>query len=159
MCTLYAYAGHNGYLVAGTGNKIEDFGVGFFTKWADGAVDLSPIGDLSKSQVWELARFLGVHDDIIKAIPTDGLWEDNRGDEDAIGASYPELEWAMAEAETKKINAGDWPATVRNWEMGGSTGPYTKREIEVMTIYLQRHTATRHKINPIPVCPIPAVLL
>lgn len=148
MCTLYAYAGHKGLLVAGTGNLIEDFGIGFFTKWGDGAVDISPIGNLSKSQVWELAKYLGVSDDIVQAKPTDGLWSDNRGDEDAIGATYPELEWAMAEWQSGRASQA--------YEI---TSGYTEREIEVLKIYDTRHRLNQHKFNPIPVCQVPAVLL
>src|SRR5690606_32409024 len=85
----------NRCLVAGTGNKIEDFGIGFYTKYGDGGVDLSPIADLTKTQVWAIGREIGVIQEIIDAKPTDGLWEDGRSDEDQIGASYPELEWAM----------------------------------------------------------------
>jgi len=88
MTTLYYFAGLNGYLVAGTGNKVEDFGVGFFTKYGDGGVDLSPIADLMKSEVYAIGSYLGVNDEIIKAAPTDGLWGDDRTDEDQIGASF-----------------------------------------------------------------------
>ena len=96
MVTLYAFSTHHRMLVAGTGNKVEDFGVGFFTKYGDGGVDLSPIADLLKSEVYALAKVLGIHDEIIQALPTDGLWTDNRTDESQIGASYDELEWAMS---------------------------------------------------------------
>src|ERR1700757_184022 len=95
MLTLYAFAGHHKMLVAGTGNKIEDFGVGFFTKYGDGGVDISPIADLVKSEVYKLAAELGVCDNILNARPTDGLFADGRTDEDSLGASYDELEWAM----------------------------------------------------------------
>ncbi|HEV7231624.1 MAG TPA: NAD(+) synthase, partial [Bacteroidia bacterium] len=95
MLTLYTFACHHKMLVAGTGNKVEDFGVGFFTKYGDGGVDLSPIADLMKSEVRALASFLGVVESIVTAKPTDGLWADGRSDEDQIGASYDELEWAM----------------------------------------------------------------
>ncbi|MGB0428680.1 MAG: NAD(+) synthase, partial [Flavobacteriales bacterium] len=95
MTSLYALAGGSGKLVAGTGNKVEDFGIGFFTKYGDGGVDLSPIADLNKTEVYELAHYLGVVHSIQNAAPTDGLWADGRSDEDQIGASYPELEWAM----------------------------------------------------------------
>ncbi|MFN2359404.1 MAG: NAD(+) synthase, partial [Desulfotignum sp.] len=81
MLTLYAFASHHRLLVTGTGNKVEDFGVGFFTKYGDGGVDISPIADLFKSEVYALARGLGISEDIITAPPTDGLWEDNRTDE------------------------------------------------------------------------------
>lgn len=141
MTTLYAMASHYKMLVAGTGNKIEDFGVGFFTKYGDGGVDLSPIADLMKSEVYELARELGVVQSIQQAAPTDGLFADGRSDEDQIGATYNELEWIMNFIETK----GD-PALLTN------------RQKEVMAIYQQRHAANRHKIDPIPVCMIPADL-
>ena len=103
MTTLYYFAALKGYLVAGTGNKIEDFGIGFYTKYGDGGVDLSPIADLTKTQVYEIASFLGINDEIQEAAPTDGLWGDDRTDEDQIGASYPELEWAMEMNDQGKI--------------------------------------------------------
>ena len=95
MTTLYAFASSHNYLVAGTGNKVEDFGVGFYTKYGDGGVDISPIADLLKSEVFQLAKHLNVIQEILEAKPTDGLWGDDRSDEDQIGASYDELEWAM----------------------------------------------------------------
>src|SRR5690606_18716741 len=95
MTTLYYFAGINNFLVAGTGNKVEDFGVGFFTKYGDGGVDLSPIADLMKSEVRALAAYLGITQNIIKAKPTDGLFGDDRSDEDQLGANYDELEFAM----------------------------------------------------------------
>jgi NAD+ synthase len=139
MTTLYYLAGLHGYLVAGTGNKVEDFGVGFFTKYGDGGVDLSPIADLMKSEVYELAAFLGVPNSIQTAQPTDGLFGDSRTDEDQIGASYNELEWAMNQAENGK-NIHDFEG----------------REKEVFTIYSQRNRANKHKMEPIPVCEIPS---
>ncbi len=137
MTTLYAYAGHKGYLVVGTGNKIEDFGVGFFTKYGDGGVDLSPIADLTKTEVFELAKELDIIESIQKAKPTDGLWDDDRSDEDQIGASYPELEWAMDYLEHDKKEK------------------LTEREEEVLTIYSKLNKANRHKVEPIPVCLLP----
>lgn len=137
MTTLYAYAGHNGYLVAGTGNKIEDFGVGFFTKYGDGGVDLSPIADLTKTEVFELAKELNIVNSIQIAKPTDGLWDDDRSDEDQIGATYPELEWAMDYVNNEK------------------TTPLSEREKEVLTIYTKLNKANQHKMQPIPVCIIP----
>ncbi len=95
MSTLYYFAALEGYLVAGTGNKVEDFGVGFYTKYGDGGVDLSPIADLMKSEVFALAKALNINHEIQVAAPTDGLWGDDRTDEDQLGASYDELEWAM----------------------------------------------------------------
>jgi len=95
MVTLYQIAGQFGGIVAGTGNKVEDYGIGFFTKYGDGGVDIAPIADLYKTEVWELGKHLGVDERIIDAIPTDGLWDDGRKDEDQIGASYAQLEEAM----------------------------------------------------------------
>jgi len=140
MSTLYSFAGNKGYLVAGTGNKVEDFGVGFFTKYGDGGVDVSPIADLMKTEVFEIAAYLGVPESIQKAKPTDGLWHDDRSDEDQIGATYPELEWAMRYIEKKEERT------------------LTAREEEVMKIYLSRHRANKHKMVPIPVCEIPEEL-
>jgi NAD+ synthase len=95
MVTLYQVAGSVGGIVVGTGNKVEDYGVGFYTKYGDGGVDIAPIADLYKSEVWELGEFLGVDQRIVDAKPTDGLWDDGRNDEDQIGATYVELEEAM----------------------------------------------------------------
>ena len=138
MTALYYFAALNGYLVAGTGNKVEDFGVGFFTKYGDGGVDLSPIADLLKSEVYELARYLGINQDIMDAPPTDGLWGDNRTDEDQIGASYDELEWAMSMADQNK-----------------KTEDFQGREKEVFKIYMRLNKANTHKMVSIPVCKIP----
>ena len=95
MVTLYQIAGSVGGIVVGTGNKVEDYGIGFFTKYGDGAVDIAPIADLYKTEVWELGEYLEVDERICDAIPTDGLWDDKRTDEDQIGASYEQLEEAM----------------------------------------------------------------
>ena len=102
MTTLYAIGQVNGCLVAGTGNKVEDFGVGFFTKYGDGGVDLSPIADLMKSDVYALGEYLEIPESIQNAAPTDGLFGDSRTDEEQIGASYDELEWAMRMNDLKK---------------------------------------------------------
>ena len=139
MTVLYYFAGLLRFLVAGTGNKVEDFGVGFFTKYGDGGVDLSPIADLTKTEVYAVARELGVIDSILEAPPTDGLWGDARTDEDQIGASYPELEWAMA---------------MRARGVGRQT-ELTDRQREVLAIYDRLHAANRHKMEPIPVCLVP----
>ena len=104
MLTLYYYSTINRYLVAGTGNKVEDFGIGFYTKYGDGGVDISPIADLLKSQVFELGNHLNLPKEILSATPTDGLWEDGRNDEDQIGASYDEIEWAMNQ-DSDNINS------------------------------------------------------
>jgi len=141
MTSLYYFAALHGYLVAGTGNKVEDFGVGFFTKYGDGGVDLSPIADLMKSEVYKIAAHLDINDEIIKTAPTDGLWGDDRTDEDQIGASYDELEWAMLMTDQGK--------TVADFE------GRTKRVFE---IYTQRHRANKHKMVAIPVCEIPKEL-
>lgn len=141
MTCLYYFAALNRYLVAGTGNKVEDFGVGFYTKYGDGGVDLSPIADLLKTEVYQLASHLGINREILQAPPTDGLWGDNRTDEDQIGASYPELEWAMAQAEA-----------------GKKAGDFTGRQRKVFEIYSRLHAVNRHKMIPIPVCEIPTSL-
>lgn len=138
MTSLYYFAALQGLLVAGTGNKVEDFGVGFYTKYGDGGVDLSPIADLMKSEVYQLASHLGINEEIILAAPTDGLWGDDRTDEDQIGASYDELEWAMAIIEQDKTN-----------------DPMSERQKEVLNLYNKLHQANLHKMNPIPVCEIP----
>ncbi|MDX1652689.1 MAG: NAD(+) synthase [Brumimicrobium sp.] len=135
MLTLYAVGQPQGLLVAGTGNKVEDFGVGFFTKYGDGGVDISPIADLLKSEVYKLAEHAGVREEILRAKPTDGLWEDERNDEDQIGASYDELEWAM--------------------EFEGDENDLSERHKEVLAIYRRYHKMNKHKMNPIPVCIIP----
>ena len=141
MLTLYAYAGNKKMLVAGTGNKIEDFGVGFFTKYGDGGVDISPIADLVKSQVFALAKELGVVESILTAKPTDGLFHDGRSDEDQLGASYDELEWAMNAVENNTDEK-----------------TFTPRQKEAMSIYLDRNRANKHKMEGIPVCKIPKEL-
>ncbi|MBA6154099.1 NAD(+) synthase [Gelidibacter maritimus] len=141
MTTLYYYAGLHSLLVAGTGNKIEDFGVGFFTKYGDGGVDLSPIADLTKSEIYDLAEVLGVSEAIIKAAPSDGLFGDDRSDEDQIGASYPELEWAMTMSENGK--------TVHDFE---------GRKAEVFKLFSKLNRNNQHKMVPIPICKIPKTL-
>ena len=95
MVTLYQVATTVGGIVVGTGNKVEDYGVGFYTKYGDGGVDIAPIADLYKTEVWELGKHFGVDERIINAAPTDGLWDDGRTDEDQLGASYVQLEEAM----------------------------------------------------------------
>lgn len=138
MATLYYYAGIHGLLVAGTGNKVEDFGVGFYTKYGDGGVDLSPIADLMKSDVYALGKYLQIPDSIQVAAPTDGLFGDSRTDEDQLGASYDELEWAMLETEK-----------------GSDADDFSGRQREVFTIYTRLNKANQHKMQPIPVCLIP----
>ncbi|HLT51517.1 MAG TPA: NAD(+) synthase [Arenibacter sp.] len=138
MTTLYYFAALDKLLVAGTGNKVEDFGVGFYTKYGDGGVDLSPIADLLKSEVYLLAKALKINSDIIVAAPTDGLWGDDRSDEDQLGASYPELEWAMEMTEN-----------------GKTEDDFYGREQEIIHIFKQWNKANQHKMLPIPVCTIP----
>ncbi len=123
MATLYQVAAANKGIVVGTGNKVEDFGVGFYTKYGDGGVDISPIADCNKTQVWELGRYLGVSEDIINTPPTDGLWDDGRNDVQQLGMSYEDLEKAME-------NKND---------------PNYKK-------YLEIREKNLHKMNPIPVC-------
>jgi len=123
MATLYQVATSNSGIVVGTGNKVEDFGVGFYTKYGDGGVDISPIADCTKTQVWELGKYLGILKEIVEADPTDGLWNDGRNDVDQLGMSYQELEKAMANENDPK---------------------YKK--------YLEIRKKNLHKMNPIPVC-------
>ena len=141
MTTLYYFAALNGYLVAGTGNKVEDFGVGFYTKYGDGGVDLSPIADLLKSEVYDIAKALEINEEIIVAPPTDGLWGDDRTDEDQIGASYPELEWAMLMLEE-----------------GKTIDDFSGRQLAVFKIFQRFNTANKHNMIPIPICKIPKAL-
>ncbi len=135
MTTLYQIAQSNGALVVGTGNKVEDFGVGFFTKYGDGGVDISPIADLMKSEVREMAKELGVNSEILNASPTDGLWGDARTDEDQIGATYDELEWAMKVTKKEFMDYSSWDS----------------RKKEVWGIYNKLYDQNKHKMRPIPV--------
>ena len=142
MTTLYYFAGLRGLLVAGTGNKVEDFGVGFFTKYGDGGVDLSPIADLVKSEVYALGEYLEVPKSIQQAQPTDGLFGDSRTDEDQIGASYDELEWAM-----------------QMQNLGKTNDDFIGRDLEVYKIYTRLNKINQHKMVAIPVCHLPKELL
>jgi NAD+ synthase len=123
MATLYQVAASNNGIVVGTGNKVEDFGVGFYTKYGDGGVDISPIADCTKSQVWEMGKNLGVLEEIVKAQPTDGLWDDGRTDVNQLGMSYQELEEAIKDPSNKRHKK-----------------------------YLEIRKRNLHKMNPIPVC-------
>jgi NAD+ synthase len=123
MATLYQVAAANSGIVVGTGNKVEDFGVGFYTKYGDGGVDISPIADCNKTQVWELGKHLGISNKIIEAEPTDGLWNDGRNDKDQLGMSYSELEKAMED----------------------KNDPNYKK-------YLEIRKKNLHKMKPIPIC-------
>jgi NAD+ synthase len=131
MMTLYHIATTVKGIVVGTGNKVEDFGVGFYTKYGDGGVDISPIADIYKTEVRELGRYLGVPQEIINATPTDGLWNDDRNDEEQIGATYEELEWVM--------------------EYGIDKQSYTDKEIRVLQIYQNFNEKNKHKMVPIPI--------
>ena len=133
MTALYATAGSNGGIVVGTGNKVEDFGVGFYTKYGDGGVDISPIADLLKTEVYQIARELDIIEEIIQAAPTDGLWGDGRSDEEQLGASYEELEWAMKESKNP------------------SNKDLSEREKDVLVIYQRLNKSNSHKMNPIPI--------
>ena len=133
MTALYATAGSNGGIVVGTGNKVEDFGVGFYTKYGDGGVDISPIADLLKTEVYQIARELDIIEEIIQAAPTDGLWGDGRSDEEQLGASYEELEWAMKESKNP------------------SNKDLSEREKDVLAIYQRLNKSNSHKMNPIPI--------
>ena len=126
MSTLYQVAAANNGIVVGTGNKVEDFGVGFYTKYGDGGVDISPIADCNKTEVWDLGRELKILEDIIKAAPTDGLWDDGRTDEGQLGLSYKEIEEAMDNENSKNRDK-----------------------------YIQIRKANLHKMEPIPICKIP----
>ena len=126
MTTLYQVAAANNGIVVGTGNKVEDFGVGFYTKYGDGGVDISPIADCNKTEVWELGRELKILEDIINAAPTDGLWDDGRTDEGQLGLSYKEIEEAMDNENSKNRDK-----------------------------YIQIRKTNLHKMEPIPVCKIP----
>lgn len=139
MTTLYYVAQINSSLVLGTGNKVEDFGIGFYTKYGDGGVDLSPIADLYKTEVYALGKHLNIIEEILLAPPTDGLFGDGRTDEDQIGASYPELEWAMKAIEKNNYNQTN----------------FTVREQQVFEIYNRLNRINQHKMNVIPVCEIP----
>jgi len=139
MTTLYAVGQANGLLVAGTGNKVEDFGVGFYTKYGDGGVDVSPIADLFKTEVFQLTKNLGIIDAIQNAQPTDGLWEDERTDEGQLGATYPELEWAMTFLENKNQSKTN----------------LTDRQHQILEIYTGFNRANKHKMVTIPVCEVP----
>ncbi|AZQ45094.1 NAD(+) synthase [Nonlabens ponticola] len=141
MTTLYYHAGINGLLVAGTGNKVEDFGVGFYTKYGDGGVDVSPIADLLKSQVYKLGKYLQVPESIMTAAPSDGLYGAEKTDEDQIGASYDELEWAMKQVDKDK-----------------TVDAFKGREREVLNIYLTLNRRNQHKMKPIPVWEFPTQL-
>ena len=147
MMTLYQIAQCHGGIVVGTGNKVEDFGVGFFTKYGDGGVDISPIGDCLKTEVWDMGRELGIPQEIIDAPPTDGLWADDRTDEDQLGMTYPELERMMAIDFLKSAKAVDS-------DMPGST-KLSADDRRNLRRYQELRSRNMHKMLPIPVCTMP----
>ena len=126
MTTLYQIAASNNGIVVGTGNKVEDFGIGFYTKYGDGGVDISPIADCLKTEIWDMGKELKINQNIIEAEPTDGLWTDGRSDEDQVGLSYAEIEEAMLNEDSSNRNK-----------------------------YLEIRENNIHKMNPIPVCILP----
>jgi NAD+ synthase len=133
MMTLYQIAQSMRGIVVGTGNRVEDFGVGFFTKYGDGGVDISPIGDCMKTEVWDMGCELGLLQAIIDAPPTDGLWEDGRTDEDQLGMTYPELELAMLQDTDSDLAA-------------------TPQQKKNLRRYREIRATNLHKMLPIPVC-------
>ena len=138
MTVLYQLASANNSVVVGTGNKIEDFGVGFFTKYGDGGVDISPIADLTKTEVQKIAVDMGIINEIIEAEPTDGLWENELTDEDQLGAKYSELEWAM------------------NYRLKNDKSNHlSEKEKLTLKIYDKHNKNNKHKMIPIPICKIP----
>lgn len=141
MMTLYYYAGINNSIVVGTGNKVEDFGIGFYTKYGDGGVDISPIADLMKSEVFKISKSLDIDNEILKAKPTDGLWDDDRSDEDQIGASYDELEQIM-----NVLESGTNPKNI------------DQDLKDKYDVYIKHHKANKHKMISIPICKIPKEL-
>ena len=133
MMTLYYYASIDNSIVVGTGNKVEDFGIGFYTKYGDGGVDISPIADLMKSEVYELSKHLEINNDILNAPPTDGLWDDDRSDVDQIGVSYEDLENIMY-----RLQKGEDPKEFSN-------------EIKSLyKVYIAHHNTNKHKMVEIP---------
>lgn len=147
MTALYHIACSIGGIVVGTGNKVEDFGVGFFTKYGDGGVDISPIADMTKTEVWLLAKHLGVSEEIVTAKPTDGLWGTDRSDEDQLGATYPELERAM-----EFLEENDHLEEAEYLKKLDSLG---EREREVIDLYISLHRKNLHKMKEIPVFKLP----
>ena len=141
MVMLYAIANNNDYLVVGTGNKVEDYGIGFFTKYGDGAIDISPIGDLMKSEVYKMGTYLKINPDILEAEPNDGLWDDGRTDEDQIGASYSELEWAMNFCDQICIE------TMEAFNKMKPLLLISGEQEAILKIYLERHEKNSHKMK------------
>ncbi len=144
MMTLYQIAQCHGGIVVGTGNRVEDFGVGFFTKYGDGGVDISPIGDCMKTEVWDMGREFGLPQEIIDAAPTDGLWDDGRTDEGQLGMSYPDLERMMALDFLQRCKAVDS-------DMPGSA-KLSADDRKKLKRYQDIRARNMHKMLPIPVC-------
>ena len=144
MMTLYQIAQCHGGIVVGTGNRVEDFGVGFFTKYGDGGVDISPIGDCLKTEVWDMGREFGLPQEIIDAAPTDGLWDDGRTDEGQLGMSYPDLERMMALDFLQRCKAVDS-------NMPGSA-KLSADDRKKLKQYQDTRARNMHKMLPIPVC-------
>jgi NAD+ synthase len=140
MMTLYQIAQSHGGIVVGTGNRVEDFGVGFFTKYGDGGVDISPIGDCMKTEVWDMGRELGLLQAIIDAAPTDGLWADDRNDEDQLGMTYPDLERMMSVDLLKRAQVLT--------KLSADDRKKLKR-------YQELRARNQHKMTPVPVCMMP----
>lgn len=165
MTTLYSFANVYQGIVVGTGNKVEDFGVGFFTVGGDGQVDISPIADLMKSEVYELGKELGVMQEILDSRPTDGLWDDGRTDEDQIGATYDELEWAMTFVNDNWYwEQGMEHSGILDYDFETGKSIISKEELglsdrqkKVLAIYLSRHNSNKFKMLPIPVCQLDSV--
>jgi NAD+ synthase len=147
MMTLYQIAQSHGGIVVGTGNRVEDFGVGFFTKYGDGGVDISPIGDCMKTDVWAMGQELGLLKEIIDAPPTDGLWADNRNDEDQLGMSYPDLERMMRLDLLKRAKGVDS-------DMPGSA-KLSADDRKKLKRYQELRARNMHKMTPVPVCMMP----
>lgn len=144
MVTLYQIAGSVGGIVVGTGNKVEDYGVGFYTKYGDGGVDIAPIADLYKTEVWELGKHLGVDQRIIEATPTDGLWDDGRTDEDQLGVSYEDLEWVMESGIFNSPLAT--PENLSQWN--GEV--LSDKQRNAIVQYSKFNTQNKHKMVEIP---------
>ena len=142
MTTLYYYAGYYKSLVVGTGNKVEDFGVGFYTKYGYGGVDIIPIAYLLKSEVFSIGKYLRITNKILVAKPTDGLWDDNRTDEEQMGMNYDEIEEAMRLISDK----------IPDNELDVD-------QLKARNIYIKLNEQNRHKMKPIPLCEIPKGLL
>ena len=144
MVTLYQIAASVGGIVIGTGNKVEDYGVGFYTKYGDGGIDIAPIADLYKTEVWGLGESLGIDPRIVSAAPTDGLWDDGRTDSDQLGVSYELLEWVMESGVAEWMQGN--PEELTQWQ----GNDLTSDQKEAIDQYRKFHRQNRHKMDPIP---------